>query len=143
MEFLRIAVEDDELQVYQLITDLENTTIDRFIFSNIYKANINNPNIYYFVYEKYDNILGFVSVHIQKLLHHNGNIAEVQELIVSEEARRCGIGSKLLKKAKEISIENNCTQLEVCCNQRRILSHKFYKSQGMINSHYKFCMKLK
>lgn len=143
MEFLRRAVEEDELQVYQLITDLENTIVDSISFSNVYKSNIVNPNVYYFVYEKSNKILGFVSVHIQKLLHHTGSVAEVQELIVSEEARRSGIGSNLLEKAKEISIENNCTQLEVCCNQRRALSHKFYESQGMINSHFKFCIKLK
>jgi len=57
-------------------------------------------------------------------------------------ARKQGIGKLLFQKAKEVGTENGCKQLEVCCNQKRLLSHKFYQSQGMTNNHYKFCLLL-
>lgn len=82
-------------------------------------------------------------VHVQKLLHHISKVAEIQELIVDPSFRGQGIGRYLFQKAQVVALENACTQLEVCCNQIRINSHKFYESQGMVNSHYKFCMDLK
>ena len=98
--------------------------------------------IFYLVYEEKDEVLGFISVHIQRLLHHISNIAEIHELIVDEKVRGRGIGSQLFEKAKYIARKNGCIQLEVCCNQRRKESHKFYEGQGMKNSHYKFCLEI-
>lgn len=142
MECLREATFNDKEQIYNLIVALEEINIDTNCFIDIYTANLLNPFVFYFVYEKNNVILGFISVHIQKLLHHTGIIAEIQELIVDEAARGYGVGQNLFQKAKEVSIENGCRQLEVCCNQKRLLSHSFYQSQGMTNSHYKFCLKL-
>ena len=142
MIHIRKAYITDEAQIYQLITVLEESNIDEVKFSKVFQDNLSNPNVEYYVYEKEDRILGFVSIHIQQLLHHVAKIAEIQELIVAEEARNSGIGSQLFHKAKEISKEENCLQLEVCCNQKRKGSHKFYEVQGMTNHHYKFCLEL-
>lgn len=142
MECLRKATLNDKKQIYGLIVSLEETNIDTKCFSDIYDANILNPFVLYYVYEKENLILGFISIHMQKLLHHTANIAEVQELIVHEEARHLGIGKLLFQKAKDIARENDCKQLEVCCNQKRLLSHKFYQMQGMTNNHNKFCLLL-
>ncbi len=142
MEGLREATVIDKEQIYGLIVALEGTDIDAKGFSDIYNANLSNPLVYYYVYERDNMILGFVSIHVQKLLHHIANIAEIQELIVAETARQHGIGKLLFQKAKEVGAENGCMQLEVCCNQKRLLSHKFYLSQGMTNNHYKFCLPL-
>jgi phage replication-related protein YjqB (UPF0714/DUF867 family) len=38
--------------------------------------------------------------------------------------------------------ERGCTQLEVACNQTRTASHRFYESQGLTRSHYKFAKPL-
>lgn len=142
MERLRQAITEDESQIYQLILDLEEINFDRRHFMNAYISNLNKPDVYYWVYEKDNEILGFISIHIQKLLHHAGTIAEIQEFIVTGNSRNCGIGSRLFQKAKEVSQQNNCLQLEVCCNQKRLSSHRFYQSQGMTNNHYKFCLPL-
>lgn len=142
MECLREATLIDKEQIYGLIAALEEIYIDKKCFSDIYDANLSNPFVFYFVYEKESVILGFVSIHVQKLLHHTANIAEIQELIVDETARQHGIGKRLFQKAKEVGVKNSCMQLEVCCNQKRLFSHKFYMSQGMTNNHYKFCLPL-
>lgn len=142
MEHIREAALTDKESIYKLITVLEAAEIDAESFSDIYNANLVNPFVFYFIYEKEDKVLGFISVHIQKLLHHTANIAEIQEFIVDETVRQQGIGKRLFEKAKEVSIENGCVQLEVCCNQKRVPSHKFYLAQEMVNSHYKFCLPL-
>jgi PhnO protein len=142
MGFLREAKNYDKEQVYRLIERLEDKAIDSEKFSDIYDANLSNPFVFYFVYEKENIILGFISIHVQKLLHHASNVAEIQELIVDETVRLQGVGRRLFQKAKDVGVDNGCIQLEVCCNQKRLLSHRFYQSQGMTNNHYKFCMPL-
>ena len=137
---IRRATTMDESVIYDFIVELEENEFDKTIFSTIYHANLQNPQVEYYVYEENNRVLGFISIHIQKLLHHSGNIAEIQELIVDENVRGKGIGKQLFEKARFIAIENECMQLEVCCNQKRKESHKFYESQGMTNNHYKFCL---
>lgn len=139
---IREATINDEEIIYKLLVALEEEEFDKKAYSDIYKANLLNPAIFYLVYEEEGRVLGFISVHIQKLLHHVSNIVEIQELIVNQTVRGQGIGRQLFEKAKYIARENGCTQLEVCCNQRRKESHKFYEKQGMKNSHYKFCLEI-
>lgn len=49
--------------------------------SAAYNANILNSSISCFVYEENYAILGFISLHVQTLLHHTGSIGEIQEFI--------------------------------------------------------------
>ena len=142
MDGLREDMLTDKEQIYGLLVALEQSNIDSDRFADIFDANIANPNVHFYVYVKEGIILGFISIHIQKLLHHTANIAEIQELIVDEAIRGQGIGLLLFQKAKVVAQEHGCEQLEVCCNQKRTSSHKFYMSQGMTNSHYKFCLSL-
>lgn len=136
---IRKATLVDKEGIYRLMIELEEEELDKKAFSEIYKSNIANPQVVYLVYEEEERLLGFISIHIQKLLHHVATIAEVQELIVNESLRGKGIGRRLFDEAKNVAKANGCLQLEVCCNQKRKASHLFYEAQGMKNSHYKFC----
>ena len=140
MGCIREATVNDKEIIYRLLVELEEKEFDRETYADIYKINLLNPNIFYLVYEEDSSVVGFISIYVQKLLHHNSSIAEIQEFIVDKNVRGQGIGKQLFKKAKIISRENKCTQLEACCNQKRKDSHKFYESQSMTNNHYKFCL---
>ncbi len=140
---IRRATPMDESIIYDFIVELEENQLDKTTFSGIYHANLHNPQVLYYVYEDGNNVVGFISIHIQQLLHHNSNVAEIHELFVAKDARNFGIGTKLFQTAVEVSKEYQCTQLEVCCNQRRVTSHKFYENQGMGNHHYKFSIPIR
>lgn len=142
LEIIKATIEHLNV-VYELICELENECLNKDAFSQIYQDNINNINVYYLLAVDDSNIVGFASLHIQKLLHHCANIGEVQEVVVSIKQQCSGIGSALFNRIKEIAVLNNCLQLEVCCNQTREKSHKFYLKQGMKKSHYKFTYSLK
>lgn len=142
MGAIRVAKGEDLETIYTLISLLEDTTLDHSIFEDMYRRNLSNPSIHYFVYEQNRQVVGFISVYIQELLHHAAKIGEIQEFIVHTDQRGQGIGTKLFEKAKEACIENGIVQLEVCCNQKRHASHAFYTLQGMTNHHYKFCLTL-
>ena len=139
---IREAKAEDQNEVARLIEQLEEAPVHREALNAVYQENLNNPQIAYQIALSEGKICGFVSVHIQKLLHHPAPIAEIQELVVDEKCRGQGVGKLLFGKAKEIAAKAGCPQLECACNQRRTASHVFYKKQGMTCRHFKFTLPL-
>jgi len=131
----------DEDILYELVCELELGPLDREKFAQVYQYNIKDPNIYYIKLLYESEVIGFGSVHIQKLLHHCYTpVGEVQELIVTKKYQGLGLGTLLMDRLKDIAAENKCELLEVCCNRQREDSLKFYLRQGMDQSHYKFTL---
>lgn len=139
---IRKAEKHDLNSIFSLICELEESELDRYQFSTVYLNNLNDKNVYYIVAEQSEAIVGFISVHIQRLLHHAGSIAEIQELIVTKQRQGKGIGHMLFKEAENIAIANECINVEVCCNRMREESHAFYEKIGMKKSHFKFTLQI-
>ncbi len=131
MGSVREADAGDVNRIYELIVDLEQTSINREHFQEAFRYNLSIQGVYYFVYEDKGEILGFVSLHIQRLLHHAASVGEIQEIIVDKRERGSGIGKMLYDKVMEVSVQQGCQQLEVCCSQRNATGCSFYASQGM------------
>ena len=139
MEIIKARDEDLD-DVYRLICELENTTIDKKSFIEVYSRNLTSDDIHYILAVEDARIVGFASLHTQHLLHHASKIGELQEIVVSKDRQGAGIGKKLFESIKKIAADKQCTLLEICCNQTRKASHEFYLKQGAQNSHYKFTM---
>lgn len=137
---LRYATLQDIDGVYKLLCELESVEMPIYEFTSIYSNNLNNDKIHYLVVEESCEVIAFASLHIQQLLHHSKDVGEIQELIIKDGLRGKGIGSKLITKLKEISQENNCELIEVCCNKKRLDTHRFYEQSGFKQSHYKFTL---
>lgn len=140
---IKAARWEDCGQVAALIDQLEEMPIDKARFEAVYRANLSNPQIDYQTAWINGVLAGFLSVHIQNLLHHTSAIAEIEELVVDVRYRGQGVGKCLFDQAKKIAAQAGCPQLECACNQRRTASHEFYKRQGMACRHYKFTLPLK
>ena len=139
----RSAFENDLKKIFVLMCKLEESILNFKDFNTIYLQNLEDKNVHYIVAEDdKKEIVGFISLHVQKLLHHVGKIGEIQELIVVDKERGRGIGKELIKEAKKLAIEKGCIQLEVCCNRKRKESHSFYMSQKLNKTHYKFTYSL-
>lgn len=138
---IKIAREEDVDFVYQCICDLENESFDKTTFQKIYNDNIKNANIIYLIAYS-EKPVGFLSCHIQPLLHHCGLIAEIQELFVIEEKRNQKIGSQLLRELKEKLKDKNVQQLEVVTNMKRFDTHRFYERESFVRTSYKFVLPL-
>ena len=143
MVTIREARPDDVNRLHELVEELEGHKIDVLDFCETFEHNMNDPDIYYYIADDGGYPVGFVSLHVSRLLHHAGNIGEVQELVVTEGVRGTGIGARLFQKAKQTAKERGCGQLEVCCNRRREKAHGFYEAQGQTRSHFKFTCTLK
>lgn len=135
---IRPAQSGDIDTIYKYICELEEEKLDKNTFEKIFNENLTRDDIYYFVAEYSGKVAGFMSVYTQKLLHHNGTVAEIQELFIDSHARSKGIGKKLIEYARDIADKNNCKMFEVTCNVKRKDTHKFYEREGLLKSHYKF-----
>ena len=140
---IRIAEKKDMLTVYEQICELEEFVFDINAFQNIFFNNIADENILYFVAEdKIGNCLGFISCHIQYLLHHCGKVAEIQELFVKREFRGKGIGKKLIIHIEQLLKALDCISFEVTAQNKRLDTHEFYKRNGFESTHIKFTKKI-
>jgi PhnO protein len=136
---IRKITEKDMLTVYEQICELESFSFEIKLFENIFFLNIKDGDkLYYLAEDNMGNCLGFISCHLQLLLHHCGKVAEIQELFVKKEYRDMGIGGKLIHHMEEMLKVLDCVSFEVTAQNKRLATHEFYKNKGFKNSHLKF-----
>ena len=134
---IRAATPNDALIIYDFVCALEETTLDTTAFNSVFFFNLSNPHIHYLVAERQGNVLGFVSCHVQYLLHHSGKVGEIQELYVRPEVRNQHIGHQLIAALNQLSIEQNFVNLEVTTNQKRTDTIRFYEREAFTRTHIK------
>ncbi len=134
---IRPADWTDAPVIYAFLSELEEAPLDQTRFRAVFRHNLNNPAVHYLVAEWADVVVGFVSCHVQYLLHHSGKVAEIQELFVPSDYRNARIGGRLLDAVTALAIRENCVNLEVTTNQRRFDAVRFYERAAFQRSHYK------
>ena len=140
---IRKAQIQDFESIYRFVNKLEDEEFDRQKQFKIFSDNLLNEKNIYLVATENGVVIGYLSCHIQKLLHHGGEIGEIQEMFVIPEKRSIGIGKILIEKLKEIAVNRKILQLEVTSNQKRLKAHSFYEAQKFIATHKKFVLKCK
>lgn len=139
---IRALEKGDLNEVYDLICDLEEEKMDFLLFERNLVRNSEDANIRYFVATTGNRTIGFISLHIQHILHHNRPTGEIQELIIAPEYQGQGVGTMLMQKVEAIARELNLEELELTTKIYRERAHVFYKQLGYINTHLKYVKKI-
>jgi len=134
---IRPACQGDADTIYEFLCDLEKTTLDAACFQAVFRQNLTNPMVHYFVAEWIGVVVGFVSCHIEYVLHHTGKVGEVQELYVKPDYRNRGIGHQLMAALDALAIREGFVSLEVTTNQQRTDSVRFYEREHFSCTHFK------
>lgn len=138
---VRKANDQDAEAVYELICELESTRYPKDRFIELFIKNNKDKNIGYFVAQMVGQVVGFGSIYINKLLHHCGNVCEIQELVISRQFHRQKIGKELLHELIKWAEMQGALQVEVTCNNARIEAQQFYKANGFVSTHQKLVYK--
>lgn len=138
---VRRARRSDLPFVYDCICGLENEKFSTARFKKFYFANLaRKDNIYLIAVDT--KPVGFLSCHIQSLLHHCARIGEVQEMYVIPDSRSKGVGKILLDSLNGLARKRKVEQLEVVSNRKRKQTHRFYLAQGFTFTSKKFVLPL-
>lgn len=134
---IREASIKDFTDVYQFICELQGKVFDKETMSTLYNENISNPNYVYLVASEDNSTVGYVSCHVQNLLHHAGKIAEIQEMFVLPKYRSTGVGKLMMDDIKKRVKEKGVLQLEVTTRSIREKAIQFYIREAFQDSHKK------
>lgn len=77
-----------------------------------------------------DKVVGLCSLSIRNNLKVEGNLANIDELVVDENMRDQKIGKLLLEDAEAIARENGCKSLGLESSFHREDAHRFYIKNG-------------
>lgn len=135
--FIREATINDADTIYQFVSALQKKEFDKEAIYKIYNSNISNQDNLYLIAVDETQPIGYISCHSQWLLHHQGKVAEIQEMYVKPEYRSQGIGKMLMMDVKERSKALGAVQLEVTTRAIREGAIKFYKREEFQDSHKK------
>lgn len=139
---IRYATEADLEPVYRLVCDLEDDVLDKGLFVQTYQYNLKCPDTVYLVADKGGLVIGFLSMHIQRILHHVKPTCELQELNIFPEYRAFGVGSRMMAEAERIARELGLEEIELTTKLFRKRTHEFYTRLGYVNTHLKFVKRL-
>lgn len=136
---IRPATIADGETVFNFISRLEEKAFDWEHFKLKFKENISKSNVIYLVaVNEKDEAIAFISGHGSTVLHHEGEVWEIQEMYVSRGFRNKGIGKSLLKILEEQLIKSGCESLEVTTDVNRSDAKRFYGRSGFRNTHLKY-----
>jgi len=67
---------------------------------------------------------------VQNLTHGGAPWAIVENVVVDEAVRRCGVGSALITEMARLCEEAGCYKMQLLSNKHRTQAHRFYQSVG-------------
>ena len=103
---------------------------------------INSDNTYVYVYEDLSEIIGFIVFSIRSVVRYPRPIMEVEEIFVSQQIRRKGVGRSLIQKAIDIGRQKQCYYIFLASDKKRAEAHMFHQSLGFIEYGYHFRLSL-
>lgn len=133
---------DDCERVWDLICQLEKSKLPFEPFSEMFAKQVKSTHYCCLVAreETESPVCALLNLRFENQLHHAARVAEILELIVDEPYRGRGIGAALVEEGVRVAKEMGCVQLEVTSNRTRSEAHRFYESQGMVDSHVKLTL---
>ena len=90
-----------------------------------------NSHEHVFVADSNSQLLGFIVVYLHYSFCYPRPSAEITELFVSEEWRRAGIGSGLIKAVKTFCESHKVLEVYLRINKGNELAQQFYRHVGM------------
>ena len=112
--------------------------LDSALLRVVYEQVLTTDSQFYLCAVADENLVGFGSLSLRSSLWETGYLAHIDELIVDEKHRQCGIGTRLLLALIDLARQNGSRRIELDSAFHRTAAHQFYESQGFQNRAYLF-----
>jgi len=93
------------------------SNLDKEKAVQIFKKIKSNPNHYVYVAILDGRVVGSTTMIIEpKFIHNGGNVAHIEDVVVSKEHQGKGIGKILMNSLLELAKDNNCYKIILDCS---------------------------
>lgn len=123
---IREIKETDAAEIADLTSQL-GYTVNPTIISRQISSILSNKDHFSFVATDDGKVIGFIHGFLSIRIT-SAPFLEIAGLIVNEEFRNKGVGSKLVKHLEAQNVD--CDTIRVRCNVKRKAAHKFYENLG-------------
>lgn len=90
------------------------------------------------VAEASGRVIGVAHLHVAELFHEAGMIGRIMALVVTDRARRSGVGRRLMRSLEKLARNAGCVKMEVTSGAHREGAHSFYESLGYFEEPKRF-----
>jgi ribosomal protein S18 acetylase RimI-like enzyme len=143
---VRAARRDDFEDVVRLLEELGRPPVTAATEDDcraVYDAQIVDPYAHHIVVEEAAGVVAFASLHFRSRLNRATEEAWIPDLIVTEGARRRGIGRALLDEAERRARERGCHGVVLESRYDRAEAHHMYRRFRMRDSGKAFSKELR
>ena len=129
----------DFAAVLELLRQLwPHKNLDTVALRTVYERGLKaNSQVYLCAFDG-KNVLGFASLTIKNNLWQTANLGNIDELVIDEKHRGCGLGTQLLNQIIEQARQRGCARVELESAFHREKAHQFYQRHGFQNRGYLF-----
>lgn len=135
---IRKATEKDEESILKLIRELAKVVgyaehaplIDMQIWLNTLRKMLASPDWAFLLALEEGEAVGLLILFARPTLTTGMNRAKITEMVVTEDMRGKGIGSRLVEEARKQALEMVCTTLDVSTELDNAGAVGFYKKMG-------------
>jgi GNAT superfamily N-acetyltransferase len=131
---VRAARRDDFEGVVRLLEELGRplvTDAGEADCRAVYDEQIVDPDSHHIVAEDPSGLIAFASLHFRGRLNHPTQEAWIPDLVVTETARRRGVGRALLDEAERHARDRGCHMLALESGYQRAEAHHMYRQFKM------------
>jgi GNAT superfamily N-acetyltransferase len=127
---IRLARTTDAAAVNGLLRQLDYPQAGPGATATRIRAWGDDPSSAAYVADAGGELLGVVAVHVCPFFEHAGSWGRIVALVVSDQARRQGVGGQLVAAAEAFAASRGCVRMEVTSADRRQDAHEFYLRRG-------------
>lgn len=142
---IRFATKDDKEQVLQLLDELGNAVSTRpgpdpydtkaqDVGEPIFYEIIDRDDTHVFVAEDNGQIVGLVTFYLLLNIRHGWHRGHIEDVIVSETARRQGVGTALMEAIKDYCRTNGIKVFKLTTQTDNARAQAFYEKNGGENT---------
>jgi GNAT superfamily N-acetyltransferase len=139
--FIRDIIDDDFEILTELIKELGYPSNKNNISERLYKIK-SNKDYKTLVAEVDGKVVGFIGLCKLYAYEYDGEYVRIISLVVNENYRDKGIGTKLLKSGEKWAINEGAIAIALNSGIKREKAHEFYNSNGYNIKGYSFSKSL-